>query len=122
MAHAVEETGEIGLRRQMLERGTLEPVQGDMGRVEIDRVDQRRRAREIGKHVAAAGCDRHHAVAGPQVHRRHVDLGVLPDLGVDEAGKKQREEPLGDPVARQGAMPVESTAETPVPAGADCGG
>ena len=85
MAHAVEETGEIGLRRQVLERGTLQPVQGDMGGVEVDRVDQRRRAREIGKHVAAAGCDRHHAVAGrsPSLPCRSRSSRS----GVDEAGK-----------------------------------
>ncbi|MNT84694.1 hypothetical protein D3C72_2247410 [compost metagenome] len=36
-----------------------------------------------------------------QLHGLHVDLGVLPDLGIDQAGEQQFEQPLRQTVAAQ---------------------
>jgi hypothetical protein len=72
----------------------LQAVERDVVRVEIDNVDRGGAPRQIGEHVAAAGADRHHAVVRRNLHRLHVEIGILPDLRVDEAGKKEPEEPF----------------------------
>ena len=96
VAGLAEEAEEIGLRGQMLYRRELHAVQRDVRGVEVDGVDRGRRAREIGEHVAAARRDGDDAVAFAELHRLHVDLRVFPDLRIDEAGKEQREQPLGE--------------------------
>ena len=122
VAGLAEEAEEVGLRRQVLYRRELQTVQGDMRPVEVDGVDMRRRTREVGEHVAAARSDGDHAMAFEQVHRLDVDLGVLPDLRIDEAGEEQCEEPLGE--ARPGERPVliDGLAELAVPAKAELAG
>ena len=99
-----EEAEEVGLRRQVFHRCELQTVERDMRLVEIDGVDMGRRAGQVGKHVAAARRDGHNAVAFEQVHRLDVDLRVLPDLRIDEAGEQKRKQPFGE--ARPGKRPV----------------
>ena len=98
---------------QVHEGGELQPVERDMGAVEVDHVDARRPAAEIGEHVAAAGADGHDAVALFQRHRLHVDFRVFPDLRIDEPGKQQREQALREPLRGERAVPVERLAEMP---------
>jgi hypothetical protein len=85
----------------------LHAVQRDMGGVEIDGIDFRRRAREIGQHVAAARSNGDDAVALPKLHRFHVDIGVFPDLRIDKPGKEQGEQALRKPFLRQSAVLVD---------------
>ena len=65
-------------------------------RVEVDRLDVHRVGGEVAHHVAAAGRDRHEPAGRPQLQGRHVDLGILPDLGVDQTLEHPREHALED--------------------------
>ena len=72
-----------------------------MGAVEIDRGDAGRIGREVGEDVAAARGDGDHLMPRPDVERGHVDDRVLPDLRIDEALERQREQALEDAGARE---------------------
>src|SRR3546814_9831216 len=98
---AAEEALDVAMGGQVAEGCKLRAVERDMMRVEIDDVDRARRPCEISEDVAATRADRHDAVVGAKRHRLHVDIRVLPDLRVDEAGKKQAEKALGKALAGQ---------------------
>ena len=72
-----------------------------MRAAEIDRGDARGIAGQIGQDVAAARGDRHDMAVGLQRQRLEVDLGVLPDLGIDQAAEKPLEQPLQEALAAQ---------------------
>ena len=84
-----EEAPEQRMAGQVAGRGELEPVQRDMRGVEIDGGDRLRIGDEIGQHVAAAAGDGDHAAVGANLQSLHVHFGIFPDLGVDEAPKRE---------------------------------
>jgi len=98
---SAEETEEAVVVRQVLESADLEPPKRDMGAVEIDRGDAGRIGREVGEDVAAAGGNGDHLMPRTDVERGHVDDRVLPDLRIDEALERQREQALEHACARQ---------------------
>ena len=83
-----------------------------MRAVEIDRGDPGRIGGKVGEHVAAAGRDRDEMIARAQCQRLHVDRRVFPDLRIDEAAERQREQPLEGTGSRQRAGPVDGAIET----------
>ncbi|MCC2687360.1 MAG: hypothetical protein K0S21_163 [Rhizobiaceae bacterium] len=70
-----------------------------MRRIEVDGFDKRRIRSQIGQCVAAAGGDRHHPLSGRQLHGRHVDFWIFPDLGINQPGESMREQAFGQPGA-----------------------
>ncbi len=76
--------------------GELQLEQGHVRGVEVDRLDMHRVGGQVAHHVAAAGRDRDQAAGRPQLQGRHVDLGVLPDLGIDQALEHPRDHALED--------------------------
>jgi hypothetical protein len=62
-----------------------------MGAAEIERRDARRIAGQVRQDIAAARGDRHDMAVGPQRQGLEIDLGILPDLGVDQAIEKPLE-------------------------------
>ena len=68
--------------------------------VEVDRGDAGRIGRQVGEHVAAARGDGDHLMSGADVEGPHVYDRVLPDLGIDEALEREREQPLEHARAR----------------------
>ncbi len=97
-----EEAEEGFVAREMLDGRELQAQERHMRRVEIDRRDGRRGGREITHDVAAAGRDGHDPLAGTEFQGCDVDLGIFPDLGVDETGKGEREQALQHaPAARE---------------------
>ena len=62
--------------------------------VEVDGGDAGRIGREIGEHVAAARGDRDHLMSRADVERLHVDDRILPDLRIDQALEREREQAL----------------------------
>ena len=91
-----EEAAEGLVVRQMAGGSELELEQGDMGGIEVDRLDPHRVGGEIAHHVAAARGDRDQPAGGPELQGRHVDLGILPDLGVDQPFEQLGEDALQD--------------------------
>ena len=73
---------------QVLEGGELQAVQRDVMRVQIDDVDRGRSLGEVGEHIAAAGADCDDAMMRLQLHGLHIEIGVFPDLRIDEAGEE----------------------------------
>ena len=65
-----------------------------MGLAEIDRRDLCRTRRQVGEDVAAARGDRHDMTVGPERQRLEIDLGVFPDLGVDQTAEQPFEQTL----------------------------
>ena len=98
---AAEEAEEGLVVRQVLSRADLEPPERDMRSVEVDRGDAGRIGGQVGEHVAAARGDGDHLMPRPDVERGHVDDRVLPDLGIDEALERQREQALEHARARE---------------------
>ena len=98
---AAEVTHHVLMGGQMAEGGELQLVQRNVMRIEVNHVDAGRVAREIGQHVAAAGTDGDDTVTFAKLHRLHVDLGIFPDLRIDEAGEKNAEEPFGEAAFRE---------------------
>ena len=91
---AAEEAEEALVVGQVLSRANLEPAERDMRPVEIDGGHARGIRGEVGEHVAPAGGDRDHLVPRADVERLHVDHRILPDLGIDEAPEREREQAL----------------------------
>ena len=92
---ASEEPEEVGLGGQVLDCSDLQARQRDMGGIEVDRIDLRRRPRQIGERITPARSYGDDAMLLAEFHRFHVDIRILPDLRVDEAGEEKRKEPLG---------------------------
>ncbi|MOA46354.1 hypothetical protein D3C78_1688540 [compost metagenome] len=88
----------------MAKSGEFQPVERNVMRIEIDHVDTIRVGGEIGQHVAATGTDGDDAMSRLKLHRFHVDNWVFPDLRIDEAGKEQAEEALGEAGEREGLV------------------
>ena len=61
-------------------------------------------AGQVGKDVAAARGDGHDVAIGGERQRLEVDLGILPDLGVDQAAKQSFEQTLQKSFAAQGPV------------------
>ncbi len=98
---AAEEAEEGLVVGQVLRRADLEPSERDMRPVEVNGGDAGRVGDEVGEHVAAARGDGDHLMPRPDLERRHVDDRVLPDLGIDEALEREREQALEDARARE---------------------
>ena len=92
---ATEVAHHVLMGGQMAEGGELQLVQRDVVRVEVHDIDAGRIAGEIGQHVAAARADGDDAVTFAKLHSFHVDFRVFPYLRIDEAGKEDAEEALG---------------------------
>ena len=101
-----EEAEEICVTRKMARSRKLQPGQCHVSAVEVDRHHFAGACRQIGKHVAAAGGDRHHPATRGQREGRHVNVGVFPDLRIDEVTEGEREDPLKRALPRRrfGAM------------------
>src|SRR5690606_14909439 len=99
VASLTEETKHVLIARQRSEGSKLEPVQCDVCGIEVHHIDARWRPRQIGKHIAAAGADRHHPVTLTKLHSVHVDLRVFPYLRIDQTREEKGEQPLGKPFA-----------------------
>ncbi len=102
-AGAGEEVVEGGVVGQVAPPRQPEAVERDVMGVEVDRGDGGGIGQEVAHHVAAARGDGDEAVGRFQRQRLHVDLGILPDLGVDEAAEGQGEQPVLAGRARRGA-------------------
>jgi hypothetical protein len=72
-----------------------------MGAVEIDRGDSGRIGQKVGEHVATPGGDRDHLMSRADVERLHIDNWILPDLRIDQALERKREEALEYTRARE---------------------
>jgi hypothetical protein len=71
--------------RQAASGRELQSVERHMGAAEVDRRDPSGIGDEIGEHVAPSRSDRHDVALRRQRQCLQVDLGVLPDLRVDQA-------------------------------------
>jgi hypothetical protein len=49
-----------------------------------------------------------------KLHRLHVEIGVFPDLRIDEAGEQQGEQTFGQTLFREGLVAEERCLEFPV--------
>ena len=58
--------------------------------IKIDSGDMDRRTSQIAHHIAATRSDGHDVVPWFERHRFHVDIGIFPDLRIDEAAKDKR--------------------------------
>ena len=108
---AAEEAEEGLVVGQVLQRAELEPSERDMRPVEVDRGDPGRIGGEVGEDVAAARGDGDHLMPRPDVERGHVDDRVLPDLGIDEALERQREQALEHAGARERLRAMDRSLE-----------
>ena len=61
-------------------------------------------AGQVGQDVAAARGDRHDVAVRPERQRLEVDLGILPDLGVDQAAEQPLEQSLQETFAGKRAI------------------
>jgi hypothetical protein len=93
------------------QRRNLQAVEGNMVSVEVDRCDRSGVRNEIAHDIAAAGSDRHDAVIWPERHRLHVDLGVLPNLRIDEPAESKCEDPVLDPAQREQGMVLDGALD-----------
>lgn len=53
-------------------------------------------------------------MVGLQLHRLHVEIRILPDLRIDEAGEEKAEETLGKAILRKSLMAEKGVLEFPV--------
>ena len=83
-ASAGEQAAEALVVGQLPGRGQLQLEQRHMGGIEVDRLDLHRVGHEVAHGVAAARRDGDDPARRPELQGRQVDLGVLPDLGVDQ--------------------------------------
>jgi hypothetical protein len=105
----------------VVQRAELEPDQRYMGAIEVDRRDALRIGDEIIEDVTAARADRQHMVGRPDPQRLEVDCRVFPDLRIDEAAERQRENALKHPFAGEHLVAVNRSRE-PRLGGALCRG
>ena len=92
--------------RQAAGRRDLQPVERDMRQAEIDRGDFSRIGRQIGQHVAAARRDGHDVAVSIELQRLEIDLGVFPDLRVDQAAEQPLEQAFEEAFAGQCSTPT----------------
>src|SRR5260221_7001961 len=83
-----------------------------MREAEIDRGDAGGIRRQIGENVAAARGDGHDMAVRPQRQRLEVELGVLPDLGIDEAAKQPLEQLFQETFTGESAIAPDSLFQT----------
>ena len=74
--------------RQAAGRRELQPVERDVRQAEIDGGDVSRVGRQVGQHVAAARRDGHDVAVAIERQRLEIDLGIFPDLRVDQAAEQ----------------------------------
>ena len=86
---------------QRAEGAKLQPVEGDVIRIEIDHIDRLRASGQVGQHVATAGADGDDAVTFAETHGVDIDLRILPDLRIDETGEEHPEQALRHAVRRK---------------------
>jgi hypothetical protein len=89
----------------------LELVERDMAGIEVGDVDRGRTLGQIAQHVAAARRDGRDAVLRLELHRHQVDIGVFPDLRINEAGEEQAEKALGHSVETESLVLEERALE-----------
>ena len=103
----------VGLAEEAIERlpcrqaagcRELQPVERDMRPAEIDGRDARRIGRQVGEHVAAARGDGHNVAIGVERQRLEIDLGVFPDLRIDQAAEQPLEHTLEKALSGQCSM------------------
>ena len=80
--------------------------------VEIDRGDPGGIGHEVGEHVTAARGDRDHLMSRADVERLHVDDRILPDLRIDQALERKREQALEHARARQRLRTMDRSLES----------
>ena len=108
-----EEAVEVVVARQPHERGELQPIEGDVGAVEIDGLHRRRIGEQVGQGVAAARGDRYQPVPRPDGERDHVHVRVFPDLRIDKPREQLCEQPLGQAGAREHAVAPHRAMQPP---------
>ncbi len=74
---------------QVFGRGELQLAQCDMRGVQIDRRNRRRVGHQVRQYIAPAAGNRHHAAVGADRQRFHIDIGVFPDLRIDQPAKRE---------------------------------
>ena len=116
-----EEAEERVVVGQVAQRAQLQPNERDMRAVEVDRRDAGRIGHQVVEDIAAAGADRQHVIGRADLHGLEVDRGILPDLRIDQAAKRQREDALEHAFARQHPVAVHRGGE-PARGGALRGG
>src|ERR1019366_572187 len=91
-----EKLPEFGIAGAGTNTGKLELEQRKVRFIEVDRVDLSRLRGEIRQRVASAGGDGDDGRSQWQSQRRQIGDRVLPDLGIDQAAKPEREKPVPD--------------------------
>ena len=92
--------------RQILEAGQLQLDQCHMRPVEIDRRDLVWAGGEIGQDIAPAGRNGDNVMMRLDLHRRHIDHRILPDLRIDQTAEGEREEALENALLGNGLIAV----------------
>src|ERR1700722_4146962 len=98
---AAKEAEEAVVVRQVLGRPDLKPAEREMSPDEIDRGDPGGIGHEVREHVATARGDRDPLMSRADVERLHVDDRILPDLRIDQALERKREQALEHTRARE---------------------
>jgi hypothetical protein len=81
-------------RRQPGGGDQFQAIQRHVGAAEIDGSDARGIGGQVGEHVATARGDGHHVRIRPKRQCLEIDLGIFPDLGIDQAAEQPFEQPL----------------------------
>ena len=92
-----------------------------MGAAEIDRSDAAGIGDQIGEDVASTRRDRHHVALRRERERLEVDLGVFPDLGVDQSLERPGEHDFEQAFAREGAIAAHRLVQAMAGRGFGCG-
>ena len=109
---AAKEAEEAVVVRQVLSRTDLKPAERDMSPVEIDRGDPGGIGHEVREHVATARGDRDHLMSRADVERLHVDDRILPDLRINQALERKREQALEHACPRQRLRTMDRSLES----------
>jgi hypothetical protein len=99
-----EEAVEVLPCRQAAGRRELQPIERNVRQAEIDGGDTRRIGRQVGQDVAAARGDGHDMAIAIERQRLEIDLGVFPDLRVDQAAEQPLEQAFEEALPGQCSM------------------
>ena len=82
-----------------------------MSAVEVDGGDAGRIGDQVVEDIAAAGSDGQHMVARADLQSLEVDRRIFPDLRIDQAAKRQRENALEHALAGENSVAVNRGSE-----------
>ena len=85
----------------------LQAIECDVRRIEIHDGDVRGARGQIAHHVAATGRDRHDTARRLEREGFEIDDRILPDLGIDQPGERQRECPFRYTLSRERGTPID---------------